>query len=170
MSCEKFEELLARYAGGDLATDERRVVDEHLAACESCRESLTFYEALEGSLVSLRDERPSPARAAVAVSGRLGLLARPAYRPRWLSLPTVAGAALIALGLVLGFLLTNVSDLLTTVGEGASAGYSRAISELSAGLTRFAGSGEWVLLSVYLGIFALVMLTGSWMVLKFVRH
>lgn len=179
MSCEKFEDLLPLYVDGELAGGERRRVDEHLAACELCRESLAFYRELETALVSRRDLRPSPARAAAAVTARFGLRRR--WRPldAWIGVPAVASAGFILLGVVLfvyrgpvSVFFTGVAErILGLFGEQFSTGLSRAVEAWTRGIGQIAGLGnEWVLLSIYAGLFALIMLTGSWMVLKFVRE
>lgn len=173
MSCERIEELLSRYVEGDLSGGERREVDEHVASCEACRSSLHVYQELEASLVSLRDGRPSPARAAAAVSGRLGLRSRVGLRWTRPWIPALTGAAFIGVGTAWFVLRGAISSVFARIDAGSSTFYSHAVSEMTAGMAsgvaRFAGTGEWVLLSVYLGIFALVMLAGSWMVLRFVR-
>jgi predicted anti-sigma-YlaC factor YlaD len=179
MSCEKFEDLFPLYLEGELAGEERRRVDEHVASCPSCRESLAFYGELETALVSRRDLRPSPARAAAAVTARLGLRRRWTLLDAWVGVPAVASAGFILLGLVLfvfrgpvTVFFTGVAEhILGLFGEQFSTGLSRAVEAWTSGIGRIAGLGnEWVLLSIYAGLFALIMLTGSWMVLKFVRE
>ncbi len=174
MSCESIEKLLPLYVEGDLSSGERREVDEHVASCESCCSSLRFYEELEASLLSLGDARPSPARAAAAVSGSLGLRSRAGFRWTWPGVPALTGAAFIVLGIALYVLRGAIPSIFARFDVGTSTVYSRAMSEVASGMasgvTRIAGTGEWVLLSVYLGIFALVMFAGSWMVLRFVRE
>lgn len=59
MRCEKIEELLSPYLEDELSREEKKVVDDHLQACESCaallsllketRESLTGFPELEVS-------------------------------------------------------------------------------------------------------------------------
>lgn len=170
MSCEKFEDLLPLYVEGDLPAEERSRVDEHVASCARCRESLSFYSELETSLSSLRDLRPSPARTAVAVSERLGL--RPRRNPRgvFVNVPALVSAGFIVLGIVLYDFRNIVADFFTRVGVGASNGYSRAVTDLTQGAVQMSGGGEWVLITIFAGVFALVMLVGSWMVLRFVRR
>jgi predicted anti-sigma-YlaC factor YlaD len=179
MSCDEFEDLLPLYVEGDLAGEEGRRVGEHLAVCATCRESLAFYRELESSLVSRRDLRPSPKRTATVVSERLGLRKR--WRPldAWVGVPAVASAGFILLGLVLLVFRDAVTEFFGGVaenvvvrfGQGFSAGSSRALEAWTRGVDQLVGVGnEWLLLSVYAGVFALIMLTGSWMVLRFVRE
>lgn len=170
MSCEKFEDLLPLYAEGDLSAQERRRVDEHVASCARCRESLAFFSELETSLSSLRELRPSPGRTAASVSERLGLRPRRYARRSFVNVPAIASAGFIVLGLVLYDLRSLVAEFFVRMGVGASNGYSRAVTDLTQGAVRASGGSEWVLIGVYAGVFALVMLTGSWMVLRFVRR
>ena len=170
MSCEQFENLLPLYAEGELDQEERCGVDEHVASCGACRESLAFYQELETSLASLRDLRPSPARTAALASERLGLRRRWDLREAFASLPALASAGFIALGIVLYIFRGPVENFFARMGAGASSGYSRVVTDWTQGAVQLSGGGEWVLLSVLSGVFALVMLAGSWMVLRFVKR
>ncbi len=179
MSCDAFDDLLPLYAEGELGADERKRVDEHVAACASCRESLSFYRELESSLVSRESLRPSPAKAAAAVTARLGLRKRSRTLDAHVGVPALASAGFILLGIVL-FVFRGAVARFFTDAAGRSVGLpgpefsndvSRAVEGWTRGVGQIAGLGnEWVLLSVYAGILALVLLTGSWMVLKFVRE
>ena len=73
MSCKNFEELLPAYAEGELSVEERSRVDSHVQDCESCRESLAFFERLEDDLAARRDLRPSDAAAAGRIVGNVGI-------------------------------------------------------------------------------------------------
>lgn len=170
MSCDKFEDLLPLYIEGDLPAEERSRVDEHLAACAGCRESLAFYSELETSLSALRDLRPSPSRTAVAVTERLGLRPRRYARKTFVNVPAMVSAGFIVLGIVLYDFRSFVADFFARVGVGASNGYSRAVTDFTQGAAQVSGGSEWALLSILAGVFALVMLVGSWMVLRFVKR
>jgi anti-sigma factor RsiW len=170
VSCEKFEDLLPRYAEGDLSTEERGRVDDHMASCERCRESLAFYLELETSLASLSGLRPSPVRTAAAVSDRLGLRPRRRARRSFVNVPVIVSAGFIVLGLVLYDIRAFVMAFFVRMGVGASNGYSRAVTDMTQGAAQVGGGGEWVLLAILGGILALVMLVGSWMVLRFVKR
>jgi predicted anti-sigma-YlaC factor YlaD len=170
VSCEKFEDLLPLYVEGDLPAEERNHVDEHVASCARCRESLAFYSELETSLSSLRDLRPSPVRTAAAVSERLGLRPRRHARRSFVNVPAIVSAGFIVIGIVLYDFRNIVEDFFARVGVGASNGYSRAVTDLTQGAAQVSGGSEWVLLTIFAGVFALVMLVGSWMVLRFVKR
>ena len=169
MSCEKFADVLPLYAEGELASEERHRVDEHVASCETCREALAFYQELETSLTSLRDLQPSPVRTAALVTERLGLHRRWNLRGAFAGTPALASAGFIVLGVVLYVFRGTVAEFFARMAAGASIGYSRAVMDWTQGSVRLSGSHEWVLLSIVAGVFALVMLVGSWMVLRFVK-
>jgi anti-sigma factor RsiW len=179
MSCDAFEELLPLYVGGELGTEERKRIDEPLAACASCRESIAFYRELETSLVSRGNLRPSSAQAAAAVTARLGFRTRRRPIDAYVGVPALASAGFILLGIVLFAFRGAVARLLAEAagrtvglpGPEFSNDVSRAVEGWTRDVGQIAGLGnEWVLLSVYAGFLALVLLTGSWMVLKFVRE
>lgn len=83
-------DLLSAHLDGELATDEARVVESHLASCESCRSELT-------ALAAVRDA----VRALPVLEAPLPLL--PAIRrPRWIGAAASVAAAALAVGLVVG--------------------------------------------------------------------
>lgn len=173
MNCDRFEELLPAYAEDDLVAKEKAEVDAHLDTCESCRESLAFFADLESSLVARRALRPSDAAVAALVTGRLGLGRRKSFRFAGVlsSVPAAISTVLVVLGVVLFAFRGAVAQMVSRAGEirynddfrrevvdGVSSmlGSASAVSELT-----------WTIM--YLGVFALILLTGSWMVLKHVR-
>jgi hypothetical protein len=94
-------------------------------------------------------------------------------------MPALASAGFIVLGFVLfvyrgavaGFFANAAGRAVGRPGPEFSNDVSRAVEGWTRGIGQIAALGnEWVLLSVYAGILALVLLTGSWMVLKFVRE
>jgi hypothetical protein len=51
MSCpEEFEVLLSRFVDGELSSDERLRLDEHLSGCEPCRQLLSIFQKNENIL------------------------------------------------------------------------------------------------------------------------
>ena len=170
MSCEKIEELLSLYVEDALSVEERRRVDDHLAVCGSCRESLVSYRALESSLVSRRELRPPAGRTAAAVIERLR--PRRYHRPvvGWIGAPGLTSAAFLLASVVLFVFRASIADFFERIGHQLGSGYSHLIAEWTQGVVRAAGGSEWVLLAVYLGVFAFIMLAGSWMVLRLVRE
>ena len=72
MSCSL--ENLKAYAVGELARDEKAAVEEHVRACENCRDELERLNLTRSALAALEDEEP-PRRIAF-VSDRV-------FEPRW---------------------------------------------------------------------------------------
>ena len=56
MQCEEIEVLLADALGGELAEDDRQVLEAHLAACERCRSE---YESSRSAIEDMR-QLPGP--------------------------------------------------------------------------------------------------------------
>jgi hypothetical protein len=51
MSCsEEFEVLLSRFVDGELSSDERIRIEEHLSGCEACRQLLSIFQKNENLL------------------------------------------------------------------------------------------------------------------------
>ncbi|UCG52755.1 MAG: zf-HC2 domain-containing protein [Candidatus Latescibacterota bacterium] len=170
MNCNDLENLLPVYLEGDLPGDAKVRVDEHLERCADCRKALDFYRELESSLVERRVLRPSPGRVAARVAERLGIRARrPAFNT-WVGVPGILSAALILFGVVMLFIRNPVKEFFVRYEDGLSIRLSPKLGEWVTQISQIGGGGDWVLLTVYGGVFALIMLTGSWMVLKFVRE
>lgn len=72
MNCAPFD--LKDYLFGELSGEARREVEQHLAACESCREEYERLRLTQSALAALRDEEP-PRRIAF-VSDKI-------FEPRW---------------------------------------------------------------------------------------
>ncbi len=56
MSCQVFEEALSAYIDGELSSQERDALEQHLATCDSCRAMLGELAALRDALRSLPEE------------------------------------------------------------------------------------------------------------------
>ncbi len=61
MSCDEFEPMLSAYVDGELAADDRRRIEEHLAGCEACRQSLAELNAVQEDLAMIKFREPSDA-------------------------------------------------------------------------------------------------------------
>lgn len=59
MNCEHYQNLLPAFLDGELSSGDDAALNAHLAGCESCREALAGYRALEDALVARRDEVPA---------------------------------------------------------------------------------------------------------------
>jgi len=72
MKCTSFD--LNAFYFGELAADQRRGVEEHLAACAACRGELERLRATHASLASIPDEE---------VPQRLAFVSDKVCQPRW---------------------------------------------------------------------------------------
>jgi predicted anti-sigma-YlaC factor YlaD len=172
MDCKDFETLLPLYHEEELDGDDRRRVDAHAETCADCRESLAFFAELESSLNERSAIRPRASRTAARVIDHLGLQPRPSLLRGLLSIPGLTSMALIVVGVFLLVIKNPFVELpatLSRMGDGFSFGISPKLASWINEISQVSGTGEYMLIAMYLGVFALIMLTGSWMVLKFVR-
>jgi anti-sigma factor RsiW len=171
MSCERFEELLPAYAEDGLSADDKARVDTHLHACDSCRESLAFFVRLEDTLAERRELRPSDAVAAGRIVHRVGFKKRRRFVAALTGLPAAISGALIAIGIALFLVRGAVQDFVTRLGAIRFSGdFGARLSEItSTGLGAVAVGSEWMWAIAYLGVVALILSGGSWMVLRYVR-
>ena len=172
MNCQDIENLLPAYIEGDLDTADRARVDAHLETCDGCRESMAFFVELESSLESRRALRPSGAETARQVARRVGLRRSWDFFPALRGLPAMISGGLIALGVILFVLRAPVVRLITGLGDiHLKSGLGRETSALFTSLLGFASQGSVLTWSViYGGVVAVILLSGSWMVLRFVRE
>ncbi len=147
-TCSQVEELLPAYDEGDLAEDEVRRLEKHLAGCASCRAMLHGIRASWERLGAWQDAEPAPAWRQ-DFWRRLG---REDERRRWGPLrflrdrrwAPLAMAAVLALGFFGGTLWHD--EPVRPTGIAASLEISRSVAELamapapvqSAGLPGFA--------------------------------
>ncbi len=61
MSCDEFEPMLSAYVDGELAAEDRDRIEEHLAGCEACRQSLAELKAVQEDLAMIKFREPSDA-------------------------------------------------------------------------------------------------------------
>lgn len=106
MKCEEIKEILSSYIDGEARDDERRLVEEHLAACAGCRDLARRMRIVAAGIEKTEGVVPPDFRETVfARMEREGLLPRRrslfAYSIRWAAVPLTA-AAVLAL-----FLLTS---------------------------------------------------------------
>ena len=59
MSCDEYEPMLTAYVDGELEAADRRRLDEHLAGCESCRQTLAELTALQEDLNMIKFKEPT---------------------------------------------------------------------------------------------------------------
>ncbi|MEJ2722279.1 MAG: zf-HC2 domain-containing protein [bacterium] len=180
MDCRDFEDLLPLYNEGELDHGDRTRVEAHVQQCPECREALAFYAELESALIERRTLRPPAGRTAAGVIARLGLTPRRSVFGSLVGMPGIVSAALIVIGVVLLAVKDAVfeaSDLLVRaggaaerIGDGFTYGLSPKVASWAREISHLSGTGEWTLICACIGLVALAMLVGSWMVLRFVRR
>ena len=168
MSFECNEELIARYAEGDLTARERRRIDEHLASCERCRISLALFENLESTLAIRSAERPSGRAAARRVMKRL-------HRDEGFSLVTSPRGAALIIGSVvlLSVIVTVLFALFLGISPEPSGaphpGIERYLTGIPDLIAEALGGETWVIVTVY-GALAILFAAGGSLTLRYARR
>lgn len=60
MTCQEIDQSLALYGYGELGAAEREAVEEHLAACDPCRQAMVELRGLQGLLAQHAPASPPP--------------------------------------------------------------------------------------------------------------
>lgn len=99
MECNEIIEILNIYVDGEARGDERRAAEEHLAACDACRDLVRRMRVVGVGVEKVEGVVPRDFRETVfARMEREGLLPRRrslfAYSIRWAAVPLAAAAAL----------------------------------------------------------------------------
>jgi anti-sigma factor RsiW len=160
MSCRHIDEMLPRYLENDLSADDRRGIDEHLASCERCRQSLETFRELEESLGELAASVPSWEAAEAGLARRFGMRPRRPIAAVFISAPFIAGLSFIVLGVALfvrGKLILGAMQPLGPRYSIALDGFTRMISGWFAAV---AGVDVTLLLVIY-GLLTLGLLYWS---------
>ena len=160
MNCSRIEELLVRYLEGDLADDEWRAVDEHVASCAECRRSLETFISLEESLGALRETVPSWKTVEARFSRRAGLEKRRSIPAFVFNAPVITGLSFVALGVVL-FLRGNVLfPALRSLGPRFVVFFDGFVQSLSRLFADAAGLNVTVLIAIY-GFLTFALMCGT---------
>lgn len=171
MNCDRIEELLPGYADGDITAEEKHLIDTHVEHCDACRESLAVFMQLENQLVERRTLRPSATVAAHRVGRRLGFRRSWGWLDSLYSVPGLIAAGLVTFG---GVWLLGAPAIKSLVGHGASLGagarFEIVMDRWIRGIDSLAAASDLTLPIVTAGLTALILLVGSWMVLRFVRE
>lgn len=125
-NCRNREESLNELVDGNLAEPERRNVEEHLLACVNCRRMVDQLRALKTAAAGLprsiqpeRDLWPSIAGALRREETGPGPV-WPWRSPRlaWLTIPRLAAAAVLLVGLTVGVMLRLTRSPISGTGNG----------------------------------------------------
>jgi anti-sigma factor RsiW len=181
MTCKNIEELLPAYVEGDLADADLRAVETHVHSCADCAVALEEYRAIEFLLVERTAVLSDANVTATAVVRRLGLRNVTAWGrvSRWVSvlgtMPAMVSASFITVGILLLAFRHSVSATLARLLEGFShASGSSVVLSQAQGVTEGVGAlltaSPLIAPAIYLGIFAVIVLSGSYVVLRFVRE
>jgi anti-sigma factor RsiW len=169
MTDDHIEELLPRYIEGDLTSEERRAVDEHLSSCEDCSDALGLYISLEQALVSFKKERPSPRITYSRIARRLPL--DPVFSPvSLLRSPTILGSAAVALIAILTILFREELGIALTRFSGLSFGsLSGSFETLPDWIVGISGGNVWMLVLIVALETLLFSLATGFTVLRMIR-
>ena len=110
MSCDEARELLHAFADGELDVVHHTKLEAHLAGCATCSAALEQILALRDSLAGARLTFEVPARLEDSVRTALRTADRARRAPERARLPfrrVLRGAALLAAGFLLGFMLRS---------------------------------------------------------------
>lgn len=170
MNCDRIENLLSEFAGGDLSGADESAVRAHLEGCASCRESLAAYRALEDALVMRRAEVPA---VDAMLQGVLAPAPSSLHRARVLmdrlfSLPSLAAFACFVLAWAGFAYSTPIAHALNWLVTEAP-----VVSDLSGGLVAslvaLTRGDMLVTVGVYVGVTLLILGSGTWMTLRYVH-
>ena len=169
MTDDHIEELLPRYIEGDLTSEERRAVDEHLSSCDDCREALGLYSSLERALVAFKRERPSSKQTYARIERRLPL--DHVFSPvSLLRNPALLGSAAVTMIAILTiFFREQMGIAFTRFGNlsfGSLTGSFEAIPEWIVSVT---GGDVWMLVLIVAVETLLFSLITGFTVLKMIR-
>ena len=107
------DDMLAPYVEGSLSTEERTVVDAHLAGCERCRGEVELATGARAALARLRGPIEVPARvgAEAIEESRAGrtIRGRPGWY-RWIGGAAAAAAVVLAVAVAVPTLTGNDGD------------------------------------------------------------
>ena len=88
---------LIKLAAGELPDDQRRTIEEHLAACPQCRAALEEHRTLRDVLGQWQVETGTPDMWS-AIDRRLDDRRRTVIRPAWTTIGRIAAAVVLGVG------------------------------------------------------------------------
>ena len=134
MKHRSVQRKFSAYLDDELSPEERRIVDSHLEACESCREALERMRASWDLLVTMPGAKPSP-HAFVRIKARMASQEdKPVSRWERFLVPATAAAALV-LGIWVGSIVGKIGNGFASYGVSSSesAVYLETFDELPSG-------------------------------------
>jgi anti-sigma factor RsiW len=169
MNCEHIDEMLPRYLENNIPADERGGIEEHLASCARCRQSLETFRELEESLGELASSVPSWDAAEARFVRRFGMRSPRPIIAVFTSAPFLAGLSFIALGVVLFVRGNLILGAMQSLGPRYAITFDGFARTLSGWFTVAAGLDVTLLLAIY-GLLTLGLLYGGTrLVLRFGR-
>jgi hypothetical protein len=108
MRCSDINELISAYANGELTSDQKKLVEEHLTGCPDCRAILEDYVKVRQQLTSLQDILP-PGNMKEAITSKINGTSVPVKPRRWLRPALVAAVIIITLAIILPLQLSGSS-------------------------------------------------------------
>jgi predicted anti-sigma-YlaC factor YlaD len=170
MADDHIEEMLPRYVEGDLSSDERRSVEEHLSSCHDCRDALELCASLEEALVSFKMKRPSSKTTYTAIERRLPL--DPVFSPlSLLRSPAVLGTAAVTLMAILTILFREQMSIALTRFSGLSFdSFASSFDSIPEWIVTVTGGNAWLLALIVVLETLFFTLATSLTVLRIIRH
>jgi anti-sigma factor RsiW len=168
MSCERIESLLPAYAERELPPDEMQEVEQHLAGCGACRETLADFDVLEQALLRRKEEVPAVGVMYANVLSGLGFSRARRISNALLSLPGILSISFLLIGAIL-WIHRDWTEALFSRDLQLIQPLSRASEWLTNGIVQASGGDVWVLLTAYLGLTVIILLVTGKIVMNFVR-
>ncbi len=171
MNCDRCENMLAALIEGDLSAQDASTVNAHVSGCESCRESLAGYRALEDELLLRRTLVPP---AAPFLHGVFAPAVSPAlHRARVLmdsifSFPALAAFFFVVVGWM-AFAYSDIVQGWVSQIAGATPTAGRFGNWMNEMATTYSGGDMLMVTLAYSLVTLLVIASGSWMTWRHVH-
>jgi anti-sigma factor RsiW len=168
MTSEEFEELLPAYLDGELNAEQTARVEAWLARSSEARDSLELYREINLHLQSRHDQVPPPAPYFRAVYQRSLLSRSRDVMTAMFSFPGISSVLLTLFGIALFIYKDQITAWFTSKAElpGSS---SLGLDWVRNALLQFSGADIWVVTGLYVGLTIAILLSTSFMVMRFLR-
>lgn len=101
MICEDIEVLISAYIDGEVTDEERQIVEQHLAVCQSCQATLSDFSDLHTLFGEITKQEAAPGFRQ-RVTQRIDTAPRFSFDLSWLRVPRFVYALCVSLLIVLG--------------------------------------------------------------------